>query len=157
MTPVEIHSALLEHFGDLIGEWHEPEAGDSFLTVKAEGLHKICAWLKEDSKLAFDYLRLITAVDRTECFSSVYHLYSYTHKHAFVLRVDLAKEDPTVASVSDLWPTADWQEREAFDMMGIVYTGHPNLRRILLPLDWEGHPLRKDYEDPTEYHGIKHD
>jgi NADH-quinone oxidoreductase subunit C len=92
----------------------------------------------------------------------VYHLSSYTHKHRFVLKVtlprwkgDKAGELPEVPSVTGLWSTADWHEREVFDLCGVHFTGHPDLTRILLSEDWVGHPLRKDYEFPLEYHGIR--
>lgn len=92
----------------------------------------------------------------------VYHLYSYSLKHWCKLKVKTARwkdgvvgELPEVPSVSQVWGIADWHEREAFDLVGIHFTNHPNLRRILCPEDWEGHPLRKDYEFPLEYHGVR--
>jgi NADH-quinone oxidoreductase subunit C len=92
----------------------------------------------------------------------VYHLYSMQHKHSLVLKVILPRwkgdqpgELPEVPSVASLWSTADWHEREVYDLSGVYFTGHPNLRRILCPEDWVGHPLRKDYEMPLEYHGIR--
>ena len=89
-----------------------------------------------------------------ERLESVYHFLSYQHDHEAVIKIKLDRENPRVASVMDLWPAADWHEREAYDLVGIVYEGHQDLRRILLPDDWEGHPLRKDYKQPEEYHGI---
>ena len=154
MTPDQIHAALRERFGEAIGDWTQPEVGDSFILVSAEALKKVCQFLRDDPQMRFDYLRLLTAVDHGENLSSVYHLYSYEHLHGVVLRVDVPRNEPCVASVVDLWPAADWHEREAFDMMGIVYEGHPDLKRILLPEDWDGFPLRKDYQSPEEYHGI---
>ena len=92
----------------------------------------------------------------------VYHLFSMKHKHSLVLKVILPRwkegrpgELPEVPSVSGIWSTADWHEREVYDLNGVYFTGHPNLRRILCPEDWVGHPLRKDYEMPLEYHGIR--
>ena len=84
----------------------------------------------------------------------VYHLYSYTHRHKFVLKVQLPREDPSVPTVEGVWGVAKWQERESYDFYGIQFTGHSDLRRILLPDDWEGHPLRKDWVDPEYYHGL---
>lgn len=153
----EIHARLSEQFGAAIGDWQEPEAGDGWIQVQPAALHEVCRFLKEDPALRFDYLRLISAVDWTDRFASVYHLYSYANGHGAVLRVDLDRANPRVASVADLWPTADWHEREAYDLMGIVYEGHPEMRRIFLPDDWEGHPLRKDYQQPESYHGIAHE
>jgi NADH-quinone oxidoreductase subunit C len=84
----------------------------------------------------------------------VYHLFSYRHRHAVVLKVGVARDNPRLATVSTVWRAAIWQEREIFDLLGVDFVGHPDLRRILLPEDWVGHPLRKDYVEPTEYHGI---
>jgi NADH-quinone oxidoreductase subunit C len=85
----------------------------------------------------------------------VYHLASVVHNHKIVLKAICTKENPHVQSVADVWGTANWHEREAFDLIGIVFDGHPDLRRILLPYDWEGHPLRKDYKVPEFYNGMK--
>ena len=156
MKPREVHERLKERFNDTVSEWVEPQAGDPFITVAAPRVPEVFRLLRDDPDLSFDFLRLLTAVDWGDRFGVVYHLYSYTHHHEVTLHIDLSKEDPRVASSAAVWATADWLEREAYDMMGIVFEGHPSLRRILLPLDWEGHPLRKDYKEPAEYHGIKH-
>ena len=84
----------------------------------------------------------------------VYHLYSYTNRHRFVLKVDAARDNPVVHSVAGVWAHAEWQEREVFDLLGVDFPGHPDLRRLLMPEDWPGHPLRKDFVEPEEYHGI---
>ena len=154
MTPQEIHARLREKFGEAVADWAAPEAGDAWIGVRPDALHAVAAFLQSDPALAFDYLRIVTGVDFSDRIASVYHLYSYPHRHSITLRVDLPREAPRLASVADLWPAADWHEREAWDMMGIDYEGHPDLHRILLPEDWEGHPLRKDYKAPDEYHGI---
>ena len=157
MTPAEIQQALQERFGDAIVQFTEPQAGDAYVGVRADVLHQVCRLLRDEGDFSFDFLRLVSGVDWGDKLSSVYHLYSYKHLHGVVLRVDLHREGPRVASVCDIWPAADWLERECFDLLGIIYEGHPELKRILLPLDWEGHPLRKDYAFPAEYHGIKHE
>ncbi len=157
MTPQEVHAKLSEKFGAAIGEWQEPAAGDSSVSVNAEKLADVCRFLRDEPGFKFDYLRLVSGVDRNDCILSVYHLYSYTHNHELVLRVDLDRAAPRVHSVTHLWPSADWHEREAYDMLGIVYEGHPDLHRILLPEDWDGYPLRKDYVPPKEYHGISNE
>jgi NADH-quinone oxidoreductase subunit C len=154
MTLPEIHARLRKRFGEAIGDWQEPQAGDASIRVTAGQLHAVCAFLRDDPAFRFDLLRIVSAVEQPECFSSVYHLYSYEHGHSAVLRADLDKADPRVDSVMDLWIAAEWHEREAFDMMGIVYEGHADLRRILLPDDWDGYPLRKDYEAPKSYNGV---
>ncbi|MFA6542090.1 MAG: NADH-quinone oxidoreductase subunit C, partial [Bacteroidota bacterium] len=84
-----------------------------------------------------------------------YHLYSMVHRHKFVLKVEVPTDAPNIPSVESVWKTANWHEREAFDMYGIQFSGHPDLRRILLPDDWEGYPLRKDYEVPEFYNGMR--
>ncbi|HNR36950.1 MAG TPA: NADH-quinone oxidoreductase subunit C [Candidatus Hydrogenedentes bacterium] len=149
-----IHALLRERFDRLVGELRTPERGDAFIVVAAEGLADVCRFLRDHDATRFDFLRLISTVDRGAQLSSVYHLYSYQHSHSLVLRVDVDRETPRVPSVSSVWASAEWHEREAFDMMGIVYENHPELTRILLPDDWEGYPLRKDYQAPTEYHGL---
>jgi NADH-quinone oxidoreductase subunit C len=88
-----------------------------------------------------------------EC-AVLYHLYSMTHRHRVTLKVQMPREDAHVASVTALWQAADWHEREAYDLIGVVFDGHPNLTRILLPDDWEGHPLQKDYKQ-QEYYDIE--
>ncbi|MBO8141548.1 MAG: NADH-quinone oxidoreductase subunit C [Firmicutes bacterium] len=109
-------------------------------------------YLKEHPGLSFDYLSSITAVDYQEKgFQVVYHLVSMgidaKGNRQLVVKIDVPRDNPRVPSVVEVWPTADFHEREAFDLMGIVFDGHPNLRRILLREDWVGHPLRKDYVD----------
>lgn len=131
------------------------------LWVAQERLPELCRWLRDHPNYYFDFLANITAVDYfpESRFAVVYNLSSIPYQTQLTLRVEIAQsrdlEDlPEVPSVSSVWRTADWHEREAFDLMGIYFTGHPDLRRILLPDDWEGFPLRKDYEDPESYHGI---
>ncbi|MBM3146863.1 MAG: NADH-quinone oxidoreductase subunit C [Actinobacteria bacterium] len=99
-----------------------------------------------------DSLTLISSVDYVTHLECVYHLYSYAADLYVELHVELPRGTPTVATVSDVWPGADWHEREAWDMMGIVFEGHPDPRRILLKDDWIGHPLRKDYVDDVRNH-----
>jgi NADH-quinone oxidoreductase subunit C len=120
------------------------EFGDGTLVVPADRLHGAAADLKE---LGFSRLSMVTAVDNGEVFTLVYRLKSRTLEAGIFLKADVPREDPRIDSVFDLWPAADWQEREVFDLFGITFTGHPNLCRILLPDDWQGHPLRKDYAD----------
>ena len=85
----------------------------------------------------------------------LYHLYSIPHDIHLALKVELDRTKPEVDSVTEIWKTADWHEREAYDLLGIHFKNHPDLRRILLPDDWEGHPLRKDYVEQEKYHEIK--
>jgi NADH-quinone oxidoreductase subunit C len=113
-------------------------------------------FLRDDPELKFDYLRAVSGVDypKESKLVSVYDLISTAYRHTFAVKVETPRENPHIPSVAGVWPTAEWHEREAYDLLGIVYDGHPNLTRILLPEDWQGHPLRKDYVFPKEYNGI---
>ena len=113
--------------------------------VPASEIIPFCTFLRDDPKLRFDNLMCLTAVDEIERVDVVYHLHSYSERHRVELKVPLKGDSLTVESVTALWPGANWLEREIFDLFGIRFTGHPDLRRILLPEDWEGSPLRKDY------------
>jgi NADH-quinone oxidoreductase subunit C len=118
------------------------------VVVRREALLEVGRFLKEDPDLAFDFLSLACAVDylpREPRFEMVYQLYSTRYCHRLRVKTRLPSDDATVESVISLWPTANWHEREAYDLMGIQIQHHPDLRRILLPPDWLGHPLRKDY------------
>lgn len=174
MTPAEIHSQLAVQFGAAVIE-AKLDALDPSIEIAADSILEVARYLKSDPNLRLDALNDLSAVDYCEPDAAkqkkfghephlevVYHLYSYTHKHWIVIKVklprwknDQAGEIPELASVSSVWAIADWHEREAYDMMGIRFTAHPNLRRILTSEDWVGYPLRKDYEFPTEYHGIR--
>ncbi len=121
--------------------------GDVTHVVEARALRRLLSFLKSDAELQFNYLVDVLAVDyydREPRFEVVYHLYSIPKKHRLRVKVRVPANEP-VPTISDLWQGADWPEREAFDMFGIVFEGHPNLKRIYLPQDWDGYPLRKDY------------
>lgn len=115
--------------------------------VTPDEWHDVALVLRD--RLNFDYLSLLSAVDYEEKgFQVVYHLFSLFTNKKLVVKVDLPnREDPVLPSITDVWPTANFHEREAWDLMGIRFEGHPDLRRILMREDWEGHPLRKDYVD----------
>jgi NADH-quinone oxidoreductase subunit C len=130
-------------------------AGDPYAVLTAPSIVEACRWLRDDADLRFDLCSSISGTDDTVDFWVVYHLYSTVKNHRAVLKVKAEpREAPSVPSVTSVWKAADWHEREAFDMYGIEFAGHPDLRRILLPEDWPGYPLRKDYEFPDEYQGI---
>ncbi|HEX3654637.1 MAG TPA: NADH-quinone oxidoreductase subunit C [Pirellulales bacterium] len=151
------------------------EVIDPWIEVSPDGLREVCRFLHDEPDLRFDFLNCVSGVDYFEADPKkaaktgwephtevVYHLWSLPHKRSLVLKVLLPRwkndkpgELPEVPSVSDIWRTADWHEREVYDLSGVRFTGHPNLRRILCPEDWVDHPLRKDYEMPLEYHGIR--
>ncbi len=117
--------------------------------VEPDNLWDVCSYLKTDDAHRYDLLNLITAVDYVEYFEVVYHLTSITRNATAVLKVRCySRAEPTVPSICDLWRGALMHEQEAYDLMGIVFTGHPDLRRILLWEGFEGHPLRRDYLEP---------
>ena len=121
--------------------------GDLSVTVKPERIVDVARFLRDTPALRYNFLSNLCGVDylgRTPRFEVVYHLVSHTNRHRLCLKVGVPEADPRLPTLTDLWPTANYQEREAFDMYGIIFTGHPSLDRILLPDDWEGHPLRKD-------------
>jgi len=116
--------------------------------LRSPFLREACALLKSDPELQFDFLSDITAVDRYPSeprFEVVYHLFSIARKHRLRLKFRLDAEGAAVESLTGMWPAANFFEREVFDLFGINFSGHPDLRRIMMPDDWEGHPLRKDY------------
>lgn len=155
MTPTQIAKALTDKFGKAILN-SLPADKHPRVHVKASDWRAVAEFLKNDPAMAFDWLGCLTAVDYVadNLLCAVVELESMQHKHAFCVKVYADRDKPVIPSVADLWPAADWHEREAYDMMGITFTGHPDLRRILLPEDWDGYPLRKDYIFPREYHGI---
>ena len=124
------------------------------ITVDYSIWFNVAKELKENKDLGFDYLMCITSYDLgSERLGLAYNLYSNKIKHSLEVRIefDHSAEVPSVASI---WRTADWHEREAYDMMGVLFLNHPDMRRILLSSDWEGHPLRKDYKEPDYYRGV---
>jgi NADH-quinone oxidoreductase subunit C len=125
--------------------------GELTVVIYREHLRPLAEYLISDPDLAFTYLSDVTGVDRFPIeprFEVNYHIVSLDRRERLRLKVKLNGSDPMVHSVTAVWPTANWHERESYDLFGIRFDGHPDLRRILMPDDWEGHPLRKDY--PTE-------
>ncbi|MFO0814237.1 MAG: NADH-quinone oxidoreductase subunit C [Gemmatales bacterium] len=151
------------------------DALDPYLVLVPDHWPEVARWLHDDPRLHFDILNCISVVDYLETepakvakcgfephLEVVYHLSSFTHRHRLTIKLLLPRwkndqpgELPEVPSICSIWPAANWHEREAFDLGGVKFTGHPNLERILMAEDWVGHPLRKDYEYPLEYQGIR--
>jgi NADH-quinone oxidoreductase subunit C len=156
MDTAVIHENLVQRFGDAVGE-ATLDVPDPFISVSVERLAEVARFLRDEPGYQLDYLAAITAVDRGDTLQVVYHLLSIEHRHAVVLKVEVPRDRADVPTVSSIWPAANWHEREQFDLLGVTFTGHPDLRRILLPEDWVGYPLRKDYVEPREYHGISHE
>ena len=155
MTPEEIQQSLAAKFGDAVGPL-QPANKDPWVEVKPAALPEVCAFLKTDPQLRFDCLMNLSAVDwpKQNQIHVVYHLFSYEKRHAFILKVKLDRTAPSVPSVEPVWRSAEWLEREQFDLLGVTFEGHPDLRRIMLPDDCVGHPLRKDYVEEAQYHQI---
>ena len=165
---------LKKKFGDRITGGNM-QALDPWIEVAPQAIVDVCIYLRDEKDLRFNYLNCISGVDYFEAdpkkaakvdwkphLEVVYHLWSLAHKHSLVLKVVLPRwrdevvgRLPQVPTVSGVWRGADWHEREVYDLSGVEFTGHPDPRRILCPEDWVGHPLRRDYEMPLEYHGIR--
>ena len=128
----------------------ESVLGQVTVTVPREDIHSACRIAKDNDQLAFDYLACLSAVDYPANFQVVYHLYSTKRHHRAVFKTNVPKEDPVLPSVLPVWRGADWHEREAAEMFGLAFSGHPNLRHLLLPDDFEDHPLLKSYKLPEE-------
>jgi len=159
MQPEQIFEVLVATFGDAAFGFTPADAAtkDAFLRVQAPRLRVVVQALRDHPALAFDFLENVTAIDwpKTATIDVVYHLFSYPHRHGLVLKVTVPRDEPRVPSLTSLYRGADWLEREQYDLMGVVFEGHPDLRRLLLPEDWEGHPLRKDYVQAPEYRGMR--
>lgn len=144
MNITELREHLCAQYPDLCPLF-SIEFGDGVLSVPSGRMVEATGNLKE---LGFDLLGMVTAVDFGEEFELVYRVRSREMHVGLFIKTRVSRDNPHIGSVTHLWPSANWQEREVFDLFGIVFDGHPDLRRILLTDDWVGHPLRKDYEDP---------
>jgi NADH-quinone oxidoreductase subunit C len=155
MNAQEIQARLKAQFGDAVGELSEAKI-DPFVTVKAEKIVELCQFARGEAGLDFDYCEDVTGIDwpARNLIEVVYHLFSLQHRHQIVLKVQADRSQPSVPSVQGVWKAVNWLEREVYDMLGVNFAGHPDLRRILLPDDWVGHPLRKDYQEAGGYHGV---
>lgn len=151
MDPLQIAKTIEEKFaGEVLGT--TSHAGQVGVMLKKERIKDICLFLRDELSLKMDHLADLTAVDYSQYpgdtgprFEVVYNMISTVHRHRIRLKVRVPEADPRIDSVSSIWNTANWHERETYDLMGIKFDGHPDLRRILMPEDWEGHPLRKEY------------
>ena len=184
MEQAAIYRLLVDKFGEnAVLAWIE-EGPQPMATIAPEKIAEVAQFLREDPQLDFDLLMCLSGIDwdgydedgkgksvailgyhedgTVETsdrvaegeFGVAYHLYSYRHEHKFALQVRIPRSNPFVPTVSSIWPTALWHEREAFDLVGIQFGGHPDLRRILLEDGWEGHPLRKDYQMPGQWQEV---
>lgn len=148
MESLQITERIKERFPQEVLDVTEFK-GQVSIIVKRERIKDICKYLHDDPEIDMDYLSDLCGVDymgkRRLRFEVIYNLYSLKHRHRLRIKALVPEEDPSIDTVTEIWKGADWHERETYDMFGIVFIGHPDLRRILLPEDWEGFPLRKDY------------
>ena len=143
----ELARFIQRRFPDAELEWD----GDS-LWIEPQRVREVARFLKEEPQLEFNFLNAVSAVDYIEHFELLYHLTSFEHNHSAVVKTRVyGRENPSVPSVVEIWPGADFQEREVWDLMGVAFEGHPNLKRIMLWEGFPGHPLRRDFEDVIEY------
>lgn len=155
MEAQEIYRRLERQFPGKVSGFRG-DVFDPCLHVDPQAIVEVGRFLRDEPDLKFEILSDLTGLDlpKENKLQVVYHLYSYTHRHQIVLKVDLSREEPRVSTVEGVWKAANWMEREVFDLFGVIFEGHSDLRRIMLPEDWVGHPLRKDYVEQEEYDGI---
>ena len=155
MDAKDVYAALEKQFSGKVGDF-KGEAKEPYLTVAGDAIVDVCRFLRDGAGLNFEVLSDLTALDwpKEEKIQVVYHLFSYSHNHQTVLKVDLPRDNPKIATVEGVWKVANWFEREVYDLFGVIFEGHGDLRRIMLPEDWLGYPLRKDYVEQEEYDGI---
>ena len=168
----EIFNLLKSNFQDAVVELKTNVPVDHFIVINPVEIDKVCSYLSENEELKFDSLMNLSGVDDANgekvkdengldvikggTLSVWYHLESTSLRNKVTLKVSTDRENPEVSSVTEIWNGANWHEREAFDLYGIKFLNHPDLRRILMPYDWEaGYPLRKDYQNPEFYQGMK--
>jgi NADH-quinone oxidoreductase subunit C len=171
-TSEEIYKSLKEKFGDSIIELNSSLPVETYIVINPQSIDEVCFFLKENEDFKFESLMCLSGIDDANgekkknddgsmtiiggTLSVFYHLESIELKHKVTLKVSVTRDNPEVKSVAGIWRHADWHEREAYDLIGIKFLNHPDLRRILMPYDWEaGHPLRKDYQNPEFYQGMK--
>jgi NADH-quinone oxidoreductase subunit C len=155
MSPSAISNLLKEKYpGKILAEL--PQDKHPRIHISADDWREIASFLHDEPSLSMDWLSNLSGIDYAadEKMAVVYDLWSFEHRHSFAVKVFTPRDGASVPSVCELWPAANWHEREAFDLLGIDFPGHPDLRRILCADDWEGFPLKKDYVFPREYHGI---
>ena len=161
MNETQIHERLSSSGIDGVGEL-DSSASDPFFTVDVEAIVPVLTFLRDDPECTMEMLNLVTAIERETSIEVAYHLSSLTRHHTATVKVILPRPEggndenwlPQVPSVSGVYRSADWHEREQWDLLGVRFTGHPDPRRILLPEEWIGHPLRKTYVYPSEHGGM---
>lgn len=156
MNPQEVAERIKAKFGEAVLEVKVDGIIDPYLKVAPAAIVNVASFLHDQPDLQFDFLMCLSGVDHGKgLLGVVYNLSSMAHRHKITLKVEVPADKPEVPTVAHVWRTADWHEREAYDLVGITFAGHPDLRRILLPEDYPGHPLRKDFKVPEFYQGMK--
>jgi len=153
MESIQILERVKTKFADRVLEISEKRP-DPFAVIDPKAVVEVGRFMKEDPELAMDCLSNESGVDYKDRVEVVYHLFSYSKRHTAVLKVKLPRDNPSVETLEGVWKSANWMEREIFDLLGVNFERHSDLRRILMPEDWIGYPLRKDFVEPAEYHGI---
>jgi NADH-quinone oxidoreductase subunit C len=149
MTPEELKIKIADLNAETpLPTWEEGGQWPTLLIAPEQWL-SLATRLRQDAGLDLDFLFCLTCIDWKTHFTMVYHLRSTIYHHTLVIKAKLDRANPEIASVSKLWFTAEFHEREVYDLFGVHFQNHPDLRRLLLTDDWEGYPLRKDYEDPV--------
>ena len=150
MNPTEIKNHIEKSFPESIIDF-DPECLEPWISIHVHKFRSIAEYLRQTEELHFESLMCLSGMDYKDQLGVVYHFHSYKNDHRIAIKVFLSTEQPNISTISDIWRTAEWHEREAYDLFGIKFDNNPDLRRILLPDDWEGYPLRKDYQDPKTY------
>jgi NADH-quinone oxidoreductase subunit C len=152
MTPEHLLETLQKQFPDCDVALQKGQSGDAYFVVKPSDLLAVLTYLK--AELRFNYLATLSGVDYGGDLGTTYVIRSLATKDEIIVKTLAPRSNPAIPSVASLYASANWFERESYDLLGIQYVGHPDMRRLMMPEDWEGHPLRKDYVYPLEYHGI---
>ena len=156
MTPENISDKLKAKFPEAVLEAKAEGTSDPYVKISVSEWTRVALFLRDDAEMKFDFLMCLSGVDYGKgTLGAVYNIYSMANKQKISVKIEVPKENPEIPSVASVWPTANWHEREAYDLIGIKFTGHPDLRRIMMPDDWEGHPLQKDYKPPEFYRDMK--
>ena len=155
MEAQEVYARLEKQFAGKVRDL-KADIPEPYLFVEPQAILDVCRFLRDDPSTKFEVLSDLTALDwpKEEKIQVVYHLYSYSQKNQIVLKVDLPRANPKIATTEGIWKVANWFEREVYDLFGVIFEGHTDLRRIMLPDDWVGYPLRKDYVEQEEYDGM---
>lgn len=158
MTAEEFKKLIDSKIGDGVVLSIDQNATPKALAIDSTKVEEVMTLLKDNEASFCDLLSCLTAIDNgpeANTMEVIYNLYSIPLEHSIMIKTVISRDMPEISTVSHLWQTANWHEREAYDLFGIKFSNHPDLRRILMPADWEGYPMLKDYEEPATYRGMK--